>query len=495
LGGFVPNPGEYLSETLFVTSSLPHTELDEPRWAGLSEVLRMAWPIILGSMSWTVMQFVDNVMLGHLGTAPLAAGGSAGVWAWTMNTFILGVVGCVSTFASQSLGKGRPEDCAKYAWQGIYLSIAAGALVFVLWPLSGPLFRSMGHSEEVTRLEIVYFRVRLFGYVFIAWQTALAAYFQAVNRPQFPMYASIIANAINAVLAYLLIFGKFGFPRWEVRGAATATVIALGLQVVMLQAVFFGKGMHAAYATRTSYAFDARKVRELLRIGGPAGIMFFLDIFNWSVFTGFIVGHFGEKSLAAHNAAVSLMHMSFMPAVGLNNAIAPIVGQWIGRGRIDRAKARTYTAMKLAMGYMFVMGIVFGVFGGVMVRGFFSADGEVISIGHWLLIFAAVFQGFDAVNITVSGALRGAGDTRWMAVVTAIFAYAVFLPAALLFAFVLKGGAVGAWIGATIYVVGLSGLLFGRFHGERWRHINIFAARPEPEDIATVPEYAPGPET
>lgn len=446
----------------------------ETRWTGLREVLTLAFPAMLASVSWTLMQFIDTAFVGQLGKAPLAALGSAGLWAFTMNTFIMGVVGCVSTFVGQSLGRGELANCGRYAWQGIYISLAAGLLALALWPLSEPMFRLMPHSEEVIRLEVQYFNVRLLGYIFIAWQTALASFFQAVNRPMVPMLSAFIANAVNVLLDYLLIFGHFGFPRWEVAGAALATVISLGIQVLILQAIFMTPRMQRSYQTVSGWAFDMHKFKELFSIGWPSGVNFLLDVVNWGIFTSFIVGYFGDNALAAHTAAINIMHISFLPALGLNHAIAPIVGQYIGRNDIPTAKARTYTAMKVAMGYMFTMGVLFAIYGGGIIRQFFSSDDDVISLGHKLLILAAMFQTFDAINITVMGALRGAGDTRWMAIVAFIGAYFLFLPCALALAFLLEMEAVGAWVGATVYIIALSGLIFYRFHSEQWRHIRIF---------------------
>lgn len=430
---------------------------------------------MLGTLSFTIMQFVDQLMVARLGTEALAAVGSSGLWSYILATPILGIVGCVATFASQSLGRGEREQCARYAWHGVYIALLIGLPVLFLWPLAQPLFEAMPHSPETTRLEIVYFRVRLLGYVFMAWQAALTAFFQSVNRPAIPMYAGIAANVVNVVFSYLLIFGKFGFPRWGVAGAAVATVLALALQALALQALFLSRAMNAAFGTRRAYGFDGTKIGELLRIGGPSGLHMFMDIANWGVFTSFLVGAFGTVQLAAHNAAINFMSLSFMPAVGLHYGITPIVGQWIGRGSIPTAKLRTYTAMRLAVGYMFLMGLIMGVFGKTLMRQAFSTDPEVIALGGLLLICAAVFQGFDAINIVAIGALRGAGDTRWMAIVTVVAAYGGFLPLAYYFAYPLNLGAFGAWIGATVYIIGLSGILFWRFHGERWRHLKIFA--------------------
>ncbi len=449
-------------------------EHTEPRWAGLREVSFMAGPIVLGMMSHTFMQAVDVAMVSRLGSEALAAVGSAGLWVYILSTFLLGIVGCVSTFVSQCYGRGESEHCAKYAWQGIYLSLVAGALSLTLWPLAGPLFRSMPHNETVTNYEITYFNVRLFGYVFLAWGAALAAYFQAIGRPMVPMAIAFFTNILNAGLDYVLIFGKGPFPEWGVYGAAVATVIGQFAFVAIAQTIFLNSRSNREFATRSTFAFDWHRMRELFRIGWWSGLTFLLEIATWGIFTSWIVGKAGAIALAAHTTALTVMQMSFVLGIGLNHAIAPIVGNWIGKGLPDVAIARTYTAIKIAVIYMTLMGIVFAVFGGDIITIAFGQTGEVVSIGYKLLLLAAVFQAFDAVTIVSAGALRGAGDTRWMAFVMGIASYFGFLPLAILLAWVADLGAVGAWVGATIYIIGVSGLIFYRFYSEKWRDISIF---------------------
>lgn len=450
-------------------------QLDEPRWEGLREVLKMAGPAILSNLSFTAMQFVDTVMVGKLGTDQLAAVGSAALWSWVVVSFFVGIVSCVTTFVSQSLGRGEPHNCGSYAWQGIYFALGTIAFAGVLYPLSGPMFESMNHGLEVTRYELDYFRVRVLGLFLIPWQAALAAFFMGINRPMVPMAVAIAGNALNVVLDYCLIFGAAGFPRLEVAGAAWATVASLALQCAVMQAILLSGPVRREYGT-ARLRFDRIKMRELIVVGWGAGVTWCLDVVTWGVFTSYIVGGAGTVALAAHNSAIQIMHVSFMPAVGLNHAIAPIVGRWIGRGDLERAKARTYTSTRLAMGYMFVMGVIFAVLGGRLLDWAFTDDPDVISLGHWLLIMAAIFQGFDAITIVMSGALRGAGDTRWQAIVMGLAAYLVFLPLAYFLAVSVALGALGAWIGATIYIIGLSGLFFHRFYGEKWRHMKIFTA-------------------
>lgn len=448
----------------------------EPRWAGFREVMAMSGPIILGSVSYTLMQFADQIMVARLGTGALAAMGSSGLWSFVMGCFLFGCVGCVSSFTAQSFGRGNLAHCSRYAWQGIYISLSTALLALALWPLSGPLFRAMGHTSEVTRLELIYFRIRLAGYLAIAWITTLAAFFQGIGRPGIPMYTAIIANVTNVLLNYALIFGHFGFPRLGIAGAAIATVSAMYLQVAILQTVFLSPVIHTRFKSRATYAPDFTRIRELLRIGLPAGLALFMDVANWGIFTSFVVGHFGSVALASHNAAMGFMHLCFMPALGLNQGIAAIVGQYIGRRDYETAVARTHTTMKIAVAYMFCMGLMFALFGKPLIAFFFTRDPAVLHLGHRLLILAAVFQGFDAINIICLGALRGAGDTRWVAVIMFLFAYLFFLPLAMVLAFSLGWGAVGAWRGAAVYIIGLSGILFLRFQGGRWRQICIFSA-------------------
>jgi len=490
----------------------------------------MSYPIIVGSLSVTVMGFVDQVFVSRLpdGDAAMAAVGSGGLWSYTATTFVLGAVGCVSTFVSQCVGRGDKHESGSYAWQGIYLSLLSALIALALWPLAAPMFAAMGHTPEITQGETIYFQVRLFGFVPYAWLVSLTAFFQAIGRPGIPAWAGVIGNIVNAFFAWALIFGNAGFPAWGIMGAGVALVIATLVQAGLLQALFLLPAVDAQFSTRRSYAPDLTKLGDLVRIGWAAGLSAFMDIFNWALFTGFVIGRLGETAFAAHQVALNFMHLSFMPAIGVHNAMAPIVGRYIGMGDIPRAKARTYTAIRLCMVYMFSLGVFMAVFGRPLIRFFFEPSADVVVLGHALLILAALFQAFDAINIVTMGSLRGAGDTRWMAFVGVMGAYGVFLPMALLLAWPTRWtialacavatvavallslrwvgvetgrravlvllavngvafpvslllvwpegwGAVGAWIGATLYIIGLSGFLFARFYGEEWRHIRIFS--------------------
>ncbi|MCC6155554.1 MAG: polysaccharide biosynthesis C-terminal domain-containing protein, partial [Candidatus Hydrogenedentes bacterium] len=229
-------------------SSLENTFDDrEPRWAGFQEIARMAGPAILSNMSWTLMQFVDMAFVSRLGTAQLAAVGAAALWSWVVASLFVGLVSAVSTFVSQSLGRGDKENCAAYGWQSIYISLATCVIGFAIYPLSGHLFGAMGHPADVVRYEVEYFQPRVLTYFFIPWQAALGAFFMGINRPMVPMLVTVISNVTNIALDYGLIFGKFGLPQLGVAGAAWATVASLAVQSIVLQAIFMSGSMRKEY--------------------------------------------------------------------------------------------------------------------------------------------------------------------------------------------------------------------------------------------------------
>ena len=156
---------------------------------------------------WPVCRYLDG---GVVGTAEIAAAMPAGITAYTLTAFPLGVTQCVSTFAAQALGRGEPREGAAYAWQGLYLSLLVGLGSFLLWPAAPWFFSLFGHEPEIVALEVSYFRVRLWGIGISVAVGALNGFFYGVHRPRVPLWAMVVDNIVNVVLCYVLIFGKWG---------------------------------------------------------------------------------------------------------------------------------------------------------------------------------------------------------------------------------------------------------------------------------------------
>jgi len=455
----------------------------ESWWSGIAQVTSRAGPIVLSMMAVTLMEVLDTAMVSRLSDAAVAAVGSAHIWAFIMGTVPFGIVTCVGTFASQAIGRGETRISTSYAWQELHLGTIAGiGLAVICWPLAERLFGLMQHPAEVTQLEVQYFRIRLLGMVPTIWQAALTALFISIARPRVPMNIAFVANLINAVLNYGLIYGRLGLPALGVAGAAWGTVAAQWIQASLLLAVMLSPGVRKSHESHRTWRWQSRQLSELIRIGVPNGLFFLMDVATWGIFVSFVVGRFGEVQLAANNIALTCMKLSFMPALAVNQAIGPIVGELIGRSDFRLARRRAWTAVGLSVLYMGVMGIAMAIGGRWVIRTAFGGSPEVVSVGHQLLILAAIFQIFDAISIVVSGALRGAGDTRFMMWLTAIAAYPIFLPLAYLFSVHWNGQAPGAWLAAALYIAGLAVVMSLRFHAGHWERINIFETSKTPSD-------------
>jgi len=439
----------------------------------LGEVLWLSFPIIITMTSNTAMQFVDAMMLGRFGEAELAAVSPAGMTFFIFAAFILGVNGCNNTFVSQSLGRGQLHDCGRYTIHAIYLALLAQPLMIPLIAAAHPLFSLFPHKPEVIAREVAYFRPLALRLGATGMMVALATFFQATSRPVIPMITGITANSLNVLGNYALIFGHFGLPRWGIFGAALATTVSGYVEVLMLLGVFLLPANRGRYGTSHWWPVDFRRIWQLLRIGLGAGVTFALDVASWSVFINALVGRLGTAYLAASTASSQIMRLSFMPTIGLNIGVTALVGRHIGRQDIPGAKRRAYLGMAAAASYMTLMAAIVVTFRGPLMQ-LFNDTPDVIRAGSVILLYAALFQFSDAIGILSGGALRGAGDTRFPAIVNSAVAFLFFLPLASVLGRPQVWGLHGCWIAATLYIWIIDVILFWRFASERWRKINIF---------------------
>ncbi len=499
--------------------SLSPLHADAPGTAarGLHEVWSIAWPTVLTMTSYTVMQFVDKLMVAQVSPLQVAAQGNGGIWSFTPISIGMGVMTVVNTYVSQNLGAGTPRRGPQYAWAAAWLSVWLWVILLLPCALLLPLlFSSMGHGPELLRLETGYGQILLLGAVILLVSRGLSHFFFGMHRPRIITVSAILGNLVNGALNYVFIFGRDGFPAWGLPGvpgippmglygAALGTIFGTLVELAIPAAVFLGPKMNAALATRAAWRPRLAPIRDLLRIGWPAAVQFSNEIVCWSIFTTVLVGMFGEDHMTAGWAALGWMHLSFMPAIGFSTAVSSLVGKYIGARQPDVAVARARLGLALAVAYMTTCAIVFFLFRydliGWFVAGRSLAVGqadEIIAIGGKLMICAAVFQTVDAFGITYSGALRGAGDTVWPGVVTIVYSWL----------FIVAGGwvitvlwpqlqSVGPWIAASAYVILYGVTMSVRFEAGRWRSIQLLDREPAaaalPQDAAVVASPGGGP--
>ncbi|MEM7227497.1 MAG: MATE family efflux transporter [Planctomycetota bacterium] len=471
----------------------------------LGEVWSIAWPTVLTMTSYTVMQFVDALMVGQVSPLAVAAQGNGGIWAFTPIAIAMGFLTVVNTFVSQNLGAGRPEVGAKYAWNAVWGSIVVWLVVFLPIAAVLPWFMPLTHDrativdfDALVQMETGYAQILLVGGVFTLLARGLHHYFFGLHRPKVVTVAAILGNLVNIGVNYVLIFGAFGLPALGVYGAAIGTVVGTIVEALIPGLVFFFP-LHREFNTRHYWRPSWQPVRDLLRIGWPAAVQYGNEIVCWAIFMTVLVGRFGEAHMTAGWATLRFMHLSFMPAVGFSVAATSLVGKYIGAGEPDTAVSRTRLALRMAVAYMTVCAVIMFVFRAPLI-GLFVGGKDVtpeeaaviIEIGAKLMICAAIFQTVDAFGIIYTGALRGAGDTVFPGVVTMIYSW-LFIVAGgwMLVAWRPDWESVGPWIGAAVYIIMFGVTMALRFESGRWRSIKLIDDAAH--DAARIAPISPGP--
>ena len=449
-----------------------------PDETSLKYMLKLAGPMIVTTISFTIMQFVDRFMVSRLGTEALAAILPAGMTSFLPGSFAIGVMASVTTFVSQSLGRSNKRDCSSYCWQAIYMGLVYFAIVVaVMWPTAPMLFRMMGYEPAVVDLEVTYLRIMLYAQVLAVFIWSSSQFFMGIHRPIITMYAALCGQVVNVAANYVLIFGKFGFPAMGIAGAGWGTFIGIVVGAVIRMAMFLGGGINADFQTRRTMKIDFAKMRSLFKVGFPAGLELMINVAFWGVVLLGLVGKFGKEASAATSAVFACTNVSVMPVVGIRTALTAAVGKSIGAGRKDVVIKQTSVCLKMALVYMGLIGLCFFVFRNAIMR-FWSYDDKVVETGVNILICAAIYQLFHAARIVYSGSLRGAGDTKWLAIVSVFGAVVILgLGGGLAVNFLPELGSLGPWIAATFSIIAVGLANHWRFKSNRWMQIDLFKGR------------------
>lgn len=439
-------------------------------------ILRLALPNIGTTVTRVLMGFIDFAMVSWLGTDAQAAISPASFLVFMAGCIGSGAAYCVTTFAAQALGRGERPEAARFAWQAVYLAAVLGAVLTPLIVFVPAFYGWVGHPAAVRDAEIDYTRIALWSIAPSILVFGLDGFFNGVQRAGVSLAAAIIGLISNALLNYALIFGHWGCPRMGVAGAALATVIGWCVRGAYLFVFFLSPKFHESFATRTGWRPSLHRLIQLIAIGLPTSLQWLLDLAAWVVFMTFIIAAYGTPAMAATNLGVQYMHVSFMPAVGIGMALTSLVGHAIGEGRPERALVRARAATLMCTAYMGSVGLIFWLARSQLTQ-LLSSDPAVIQAGCIVLIWSAVFQVFDAVGITYSSALRGAGDTRWPAFIVVTYAWVIFIGGGVVLGRMLPGlGLHAPWLMCTLYVILIGVTLWWRWRRGGWRNIRLMDA-------------------
>ncbi len=443
-------------------------------------MLLVSLPLVVATISTTVMIFIDRMFLLWYAPQAMAAAMPAGMLHFTVVSFPLGVALYVNTFVAQYEGAGRPGRIGPIVWQGMWIGIAAAPLLLATIPGASLLLAWINKDPELARLETTFYRVLTFGSGAMIIAAAQVSFFTGREKTRVVMGVDTVATLLNAGLDYIWIFGHCGFSPHGIAGAAWATTTAGWFRVLVYAWLMLRPANRQVYQMAAGWRPRADLMRRLWRYAGPGGLQTFMEVAAFTVFL-MLVGRLGELPLAATTLAFTINNLAWVPMWGLGTAVTAIVGQQLGRNCPELAARAAWTALVIALVYMGTMAFCFVAVPDWFLNAF-AARASVAAFGPLrettivLLRFVAAYCLLDAFSVVFSSTIRGAGDMRFILWTTLVTSPPPLL--ATWWGVWRQGwGLLWCWAVITAWVCALGLIYLARFLQGRWRQMRVI----EPE--------------
>ncbi len=410
--------------------------------------LQLAIPVMIGQLGHVMVSVADSVMVGKLGTLPLAAVALANSIFVVFMVFGVGVTFGITPLVSNADGQGKTHLPKRLLQQGLLVYTSLGALLFVLLLTVIPLMPYFGQDPELIPITRPYYIILSSSILPLLLFMAFKQYAEGFADTRFAMYVSVGANLLNVLLNYLLIFGQWGFPEMGLNGAGWATLIAR----VLMFAVMAFYVLYKWPIRSLPKGINRTLIRKLLAIGIPTGLQSIFEVGAFAV-AALFAGMLSAEALAAHQIAINLASISYMAATGLGAAAAVRVSNQLGRQDPVNLKAAARSLFSLTIIFMVFTGLVLFVFRDTLV-GFYNDNPVVLNLAANMLIVAVVFQLSDGLQAVGLGALRGFTDVRLPTIITFVAYWVFTIPLAYILSQYTSMGAMGIWyalaLGLTI---------------------------------------------
>ncbi|AKA34092.1 MATE family efflux transporter [Flagellimonas lutaonensis] len=433
--------------------------------------LKLAYPVILGMLGHTFVAFADNIMVGQLGTAELAAVSLGNSFIFIAMSLGIGFSTAITPLVAEADGAGNTFDGKSALKHGLVLCTLLGFSLFFVMLLCKPLMHHMDQPPEVVELAIPYLELVAFSLVPLIMFQAFKQFSEGLSQTKYPMYATILANVVNITLNYLLIFGALGFPKLGIVGAAIGTLASRFIMLFFFWFLLKQKKKFSFYVTGFNFAKIERKViKKIVQLGFPSALQMFFEV---AIFTAaiWLSGVLGKNPQAANQIALNLSSMTFMVGMGLS--VAAMVRVGIQKGLQNFQELR-----RIAQSVFFLTFLLEIVFAALFLLGrhwfptiYLDLDDvvnmadntEVIVLAAQLLLVAAFFQISDGIQVVVLGALRGLQDVKIPTGITFIAYWVIGFPISYYLGLHTDFKSVGIWIGLLAGLTASAALLYLRF--------------------------------
>jgi MATE family multidrug resistance protein len=412
----------------------------------------LAVPVVIAELGWMSMGLVDTLMVGRLSAEAIGAVGLGSALFMAVGVFAMGMLLGLDTLVSHAFGGRRLDECHHWLIHGIVLALALSGPVMAGLFLMAASLDALGLNPAVRQLTRPYLDTVTWSVLPLLLYFAFRRYLQGMGAVRPVMIALVVANVMNVVVNWMLIFGNAGAPALGVQGAAWATVLS---RVVMAGYVFAAivyreRGRKPGLFERP-FRIHLDALRRLTALGTPAALQITLEVGVFAAASA-LAGGFAPAALAAHQIAMNLAGFTYMVPLGIASAGAVRVGHAVGARDGPGAARAGWTALFFGAAFMTSAAVVFVTLPRALI-GAFTSDPAVIETGVALLAVAAVFQLFDGLQGVGTGVLRGLGDTRTPMLWNLAGHWGVGLPTAYTLAFPLGLGVIGLWWGLSLGLI------------------------------------------
>lgn len=434
--------------------------------------LRLAYPVVLGMLGHTFVAFADNIMVGQLGTAELAAVSLGNSFIFIAMSLGIGFSTAITPLVAEADGAGNRVRGKSALKHGLVLCTILGFSLFGIILLCKPLLHVMKQPPEVVELAIPYLDLVAFSLVPLIVFQAFKQFSEGLSQTKYPMYATILANVMNITINYLLIFGSFGFPKLGIVGAAIGTLASRFIMVGYIWFLLNRKEKFQPYVT----GFNFRKIekavmKKIIGLGFPSALQMFFEV---AIFTAaiWLSGVLGKNAQAANQIALNLSSMTFMVGMGLSVAAMVRVGNQKGLQNFKELKRIAESIFFLTLLLEIVFATLFLLGRHWLPTIYLDIDDvvnqvdntEVIIIAAKLLLIAAFFQISDGIQVVVLGALRGLQDVRIPTFITFIAYWLIGFPICYYFGLHTEWKSSGIWLGLLLGLTASAVMLYIRFN-------------------------------
>lgn len=444
-----------------------------------SDILTIALPSLVELVLTSLTSMADQIMVGRLpgqlGVQALSAVGLCMNPKFILMTALMAINTGTTAVVARYRGMGNQEKANQTFKQSLIFNIFLSAIMMVIGVVFAReligLIAGNGISETTVEYAVTYFRIQMYGFIPLMMTNTVTSTLRAIGDSKMPMVYNTIANVVNLFFNYGLIYGKLGMPEMDVAGASLATVIGQCVAFVIAMYIMFSKKRYVYIDFKEKTGYNKTIMSNVLGIGLPS-MLEQLCLRIGIIIYSRIVASLGDISYATHMVCMNIQSLTFMSGMAFQNSATTLMGQSLGRRRLDMADNYTRMTRNISFWISCIIGVVLALFGGQIVN-IYNSTPEIVEMGGKLLAIVAITQPFQSSQFVTTGALRGAGDTKYPAVVIFICTLIVRSVLGYIFVIQLDMGLIGAWFAIVVDQLLKTAMIFARYNTGKWRFFKL----------------------